>query len=271
MRVVHILLLACACGVLRAQDAASFSGLDPEAAVRIAATIPLLTVNLNNYKHPGNPILVAGPAGAWDENGIERVAVLRLAANDWRMWYSCTGTRRAIGLATSKDGVTWMKHAGNPVFRPTEPWEGTFLSPTSVLQVNGRFYLYYWAPGHVFPDPATGKLPRPPMKYIGLVTSVDGIHWTRQGNVDGNTGAVLGPGPPGINEHAEAMRKRRGRGQGVLRPGGEKVAVAHGLHGVRAARGAQRVLTPLKKGREAPIISPSAGRMPYPRRNHLTT
>jgi hypothetical protein len=204
MKTVRTILLACACGVLRGQDAASFSGLDAEAALRIAATIPLLTVNLNNYKHPANPILTAGPKGAWDEDGIERVAVLRLAANDWRMWYSCTGTHRAIGLATSKDGVTWTKHAGNPVFRPEEPWEGTFLSPTSVLQVNGRFYLYYWAPGHVFPDPATGKLPKPPMKYIGLVTSEDGIRWTRQGSVDGNKGAVLGPNPPGINEHAEA-------------------------------------------------------------------
>jgi hypothetical protein len=204
VRFIPILLLTCVCSGLRAQDAASFSGLSPEAALRVAETIPLLTVNLNNYKHPGNPILEAGPAGAWDAHGIERVAILRLAANDWRMWYSCTGTNRAIGLATSKDGVTWTKYSGNPVFRPTEPWEGTFLSPTSVVQVNGRFYLYYWAPGHVFPDPVTGKLPKMLIKYIGLVTSEDGIHWTRQGNVDNNKGAVLGPNPPAINEDIPA-------------------------------------------------------------------
>ena len=78
------------------------------------------------------------------------------------------------------------------------------MSPTSVLQVNGRFYLYYWGPGHVYPDRVTGKLPPPKMKYIGLATSVDGIRWTRQGAVDGRTGAVLGPEPPGINEHAAA-------------------------------------------------------------------
>jgi hypothetical protein len=27
-----------------------------------------------------------------------------------------------------------------------------YLSPTSVLQVNREFYLYYWGPSHVFPD-----------------------------------------------------------------------------------------------------------------------
>jgi len=169
-------------------------------AVALAQTIPLLTVNLNNYKHPANPILAAGAAGEWDAAGIERVAVIRLAPNDWRMWYACTGPRRSIGLATSKDGIRWTKHPGNPLLEPTEAWEGDSLSPTSVLQVNGKFYLYYWGPGHVQPDRQTGKLPPPKLKYIGLANSDDGIHWTRQGSVDGHKGAVLGPEPPGINE-----------------------------------------------------------------------
>lgn len=182
---------------LRAEDNASV-------AVALAETIPLLTVNLNNYKHPANPVLTAGAKGEWDAAGIERVAVIRLKADDWRMWYACTGQRRCIGLATSQDGVHWTKHPGNPVLEPTEPWEETYLSPSSVLQVNGKFYLYYWAPGHVFADPKTGKLPPPKMKYIALATSEDGIHWTRQGNLDGRKGAVLGPEPPGINEHPAA-------------------------------------------------------------------
>jgi hypothetical protein len=191
---------------LRAEDNASVSAakLDASAAIRLAETIPLLTVNLNNYKHPANPVLTAGEKGQWDAAGIERVAVIRLGREDWRMWYACTGQRRSIGLATSKDGVHWTKHPGNPVLEPTEAWEEGYLSPTSVLQVNGKFYLYYWGPSHVFPDRVTGKLPPPKMKYIALATSEDGIHWTRQGNVDGRQGAVLGPDPPGINEHADA-------------------------------------------------------------------
>jgi predicted GH43/DUF377 family glycosyl hydrolase len=187
---------------LHGDDSAASAVLEAEAAIALAESIPLLTLNLNNYKHPANPVLAAGEKGQWDEAGIERVAVIRLAQEDWRMWYACTGQRRCIGLATSKDGVHWTKYPGNPVLEPTEPWEEGYLSPTSVLQVNGMFYLYYWGPNHVFADRATGKLPPPKMKYIGLATSDDGIHWTRRGAVDGRKGAVLGPEPPGINEHS---------------------------------------------------------------------
>jgi hypothetical protein len=198
-------LIACTSALpLCGADGAASADLDTQAAVALAESIPLLTLNLNNYKHPANPVLTAGEKGQWDAAGIERVAVIRLGQEDWRMWYACTGARRSLGLATSKDGVHWTKHPGNPVLQPTEPWEEGYLSPTSVLQVNGKFYLYYWGPSHVFPDRVTGKLPPPKMKYIGLVTSEDGIHWTRQGEVDGRQGAVLGPEPPGINEHAAA-------------------------------------------------------------------
>ncbi|MBM3852932.1 MAG: hypothetical protein FJ399_07220, partial [Verrucomicrobia bacterium] len=175
--------------------------VDAAAALALAETIPLVTLNLNNYKHPANPVLRAGPAGAWDAAGIERAVVIRVGRDDWRLWYSCSGARRSIGLARSTDGVVWTKHPGNPVFTPTEEWEEGFMSPSSVLQVGGRFYLYYWGPGHVYVDRTTGRLPPPKMKYIALTTSEDGVHWTRQGNLDGRPGAVLGPEPPGINEH----------------------------------------------------------------------
>lgn len=181
---------------LRAEDSTA-------AVLALAETVPMLTVNLNNYKHPANPVLTAGAKGEWDDGGIERAAVIRLKAGDWRMWYANTGPKqRHIGLATSRDGVTWTKHPGNPVLTSDEPWEGGYMSPSSVLHVNGQFYLYYWGPGHVFADPKTGIVPPPHMKYIALATSPDGIRWTRQGNVDGLKGAVLGPEPPGINENA---------------------------------------------------------------------
>jgi hypothetical protein len=200
-----LLSLVYSTGAAAATADGSAAELDAAAAIALAETIPLLSVNLNNYKHHSNPILTAGAKGEWDAGGIERVAVIRLGAGDWRMWYANAGPgRHSLGLATSKDGVTWTKHPGNPVFQPTEAWEDDYLSPTSVVQINGTFYLYYWAPGHVFPDRVTGKMPPPRTKYIALATSPDGIHWTRQGNLDGRPGAVLGPEPPGINEHPAA-------------------------------------------------------------------
>ena len=197
-----VVLMGSSAWPLCGADGVAGVDLGAQAAVALAESIPLLTLNLNNYKHPVNPVLTAGEQGQWDAAGIERVAVIRLGREDWRMWYACTGPRRCIGLATSTDGVHWTKYPGNPVLEPTEPWEEGYLSPTSVLQVNGRFYLYYWGPGHVFPDRVTGRLPPPKMKYIALATSADGIHWTRQGALDGRPGAVLGPEPPGINEYA---------------------------------------------------------------------
>lgn len=149
--------------------------IDVADVVALAEQIPLLTVNLNNnYKHSANPVLQGGSKGEWDEAGIERPVVLHLGREDWRLWYSCAGKGRSIGLATSKDGVHWEKHPGNPVFEPAEDWEGGYISPTSVLWVNGEFYLYYWGPGHMSHDSATGRRLPPRMKYIALATSEDG-------------------------------------------------------------------------------------------------
>lgn len=164
----------------------------------------MLNVNLNNYKYHANPIMTGGSAGEWDETGVERVAIIRLSNNDWRMWYSCAGERRSIGLATSTDGIQWQKYPENPVLKPSQDWEDQFMAPTSVLYVNGTFYLYYWSPGHANVDPTTGKFPPPKMKRIGLATSINGIHWERRGSLDGFEGAVLGPTPPAINENLEA-------------------------------------------------------------------
>jgi hypothetical protein len=178
----------------------SVAEIDASAAIALAAEIPFLSLNLNNYKHPSNPVLPAGEKGQWDESGIERVVVIRLTAEDWRMWYACLGKNRSIGLATSKDGIHWTKYAGNPVFVPDDPWEKNFASPSSVLFVNGKFHLYYWSPGHVFVDKNTGIFPEPYRKYICLATSADGINWKRVGQLDGLNGAILGHEPPGINE-----------------------------------------------------------------------
>ncbi len=178
----------------------SVVSLDLNTAINLSNKIPFLILNLNNYKYHSNPILTAGKIGEWDEKGIERVVVLRVAYNDWRMWYACLGKIRNIGYATSKDGINWTKYAHNPVLTSSEKWENNFLSPSGVVQLNGRFYLYYWSPGHVYVNPATGIMPKPKMKYICIATSADGINWTKMGEIDGRKGAVLGPNPTAINE-----------------------------------------------------------------------
>jgi hypothetical protein len=152
----------------------------------LAEQVPMFQVNLNNYKYHANPVLRGGEAGEWDERGIERVVVLRVAKKDWRMWFGGHGADGSlrIGLATSADGIHWTKHRSNPVLPATEEWEGRKISPTSVVHANGQFYLYYWGPGHVTPIR---------QKRIGLAVSVDGVSWTKKG-------VVLEAEPPVLNE-----------------------------------------------------------------------
>ena len=42
-------------------------------------------------------------------------------SHQYRMWYSGgeQNEPNAIGYATSPDGLTWTKHADNPIFPPT--------------------------------------------------------------------------------------------------------------------------------------------------------
>lgn len=145
------------------------------AVATLAENVPMLRVNLNNFKYHGNPILCGTP-GEWDEAGVGRAVVQHMGGQDWRMWYDgfCKGGAVKVGYATSKDGIHWTKYEGNPVFEASEEWEGNTTSATSVVFVNGSFYMYYWGPGHLHP---------PKIKRIGLAVSKDGIHWDKKGIV----------------------------------------------------------------------------------------
>jgi hypothetical protein len=65
------------------------------------------------------------------------------------MLYGCywkDGSHTALGFAVSKDGLDWVKHPGNPVFRP-EPahdWESNFTTSHTLMRLpDGSFRLWY--------------------------------------------------------------------------------------------------------------------------------
>lgn len=65
------------------------------------------------------PVLPKGGPGQWDENyACEHAVVLRLAPNNFKMWYSggVNSSHEGIGCASSTDGINWTKFSGNPVF-----------------------------------------------------------------------------------------------------------------------------------------------------------
>jgi len=96
----------------------------------------------------------------------------------YKMWYGgCTGSLCAIGYATSIDGLTWTKYAGNPVLQP-EPsgWDQTLGNPT-VIKTGGIYGMWYAGNG-------------PGGIRIGYATSTDGVSWTKS-----PSNPVLGPDP----------------------------------------------------------------------------
>src|SRR5262249_40891444 len=70
------------------------------------------------YAYTKNPVLTTG-AAAFESNGAVYAGVV-FDGVQYRMYYTgingCCTT--AIGLATSPDGVTWTRYAGNPIVTP---------------------------------------------------------------------------------------------------------------------------------------------------------
>jgi len=84
--------------------------------------------------------------------------------NKYYMYYH-SGDASGIGLATSTDGISWTRYAGNPILIPTDPWEGWGISIPSVIYDEGKFKMVYANTGM--------------SSSFGFATSEDGIHWTK--------------------------------------------------------------------------------------------
>lgn len=122
-----------------------------------------------NWNRPlSGPVLSPGSPGSWDSWAVSAATVIK-DENGYKMYYHGWSTSNSegpwhIGLATSSDGVNWVKHP-NPVIYATSGWEYQ-LGPTSIIKINGVYYLYYMGRNL-------------PIVKVGLATSSDGISWTR--------------------------------------------------------------------------------------------
>jgi predicted GH43/DUF377 family glycosyl hydrolase len=126
-----------------------------------------LAVSVNGLKWQKRGVVLApGPKGAWDSRLVGRPSVLH-ENGQFRMWYDGQPTKedratvqlegaRAVGLATSPDGLNWTRHSG-PVLQGG-------IGAVDVTRIAAGYLLLY--EGH------TG---------IGAATSRDGIHWKAGG------------------------------------------------------------------------------------------
>jgi len=110
---------------------------------------------------PWEKVAVMCPDVIWD--GTSRI---------FRMWYSGGEQYEpdAIGYATSADGINWIKHADNPVFKsdPSASWEKYKVTACQVVEDEGWYLMFYIG----FRDVDHAQ--------IGLARSRDGLsHWER--------------------------------------------------------------------------------------------
>jgi hypothetical protein len=115
--------------------------------------------------HIDEPVLSTGAPGSWDEHQACAPTVI-LDGAIFKMWY--IGCNRghsvcSIGYASSLDGVSWSKFAGNPVLKQ-EPgqWDASGIDRVRVLKPTTGYQLWY----------ASGN-------QIGFAQSPDGFAWTK--------------------------------------------------------------------------------------------
>ena len=128
---------------------------------------------------PVEPVFQGAGAGQWDQHIRERGWILR-EGDLYRMWYTgYDDAHRAmkLGYATSKDGVHWTRHAKNPIY------DAHWVEDMMVVRQGDTYYMF-----------AEGERDR-----AQLLTSPDGITWTRVGQLDvrKKNGQPIDPGPYG--------------------------------------------------------------------------
>jgi len=131
------------------------------------------TDGINFTKHPNNPLLSPVP-GTW-ESKLWKMHVLKIADNDFRMWYGGVDAdeKGRIGYATSPDGITWTKYAENPILELGAPGE---CDETYVADLRITYDRYKQNFAGVF---AAGAYTTREIGSIGYATSPDGITWTK--------------------------------------------------------------------------------------------
>jgi predicted GH43/DUF377 family glycosyl hydrolase len=116
---------------------------------------------------------VLAPEAPWEKAAVMCPHVIwDQSTGQFRMWYSGGEQYEpdAIGYASSSDGVTWNKHASNPIFQsdPNIAWEKHKVTACQVEAQNGWFLMFYIG----FRDVDHAQ--------IGIARSRDGItHWER--------------------------------------------------------------------------------------------
>ncbi|MCP4668467.1 MAG: hypothetical protein GY849_19150, partial [Deltaproteobacteria bacterium] len=126
-------------------------------------------------KYASNPVLTPGGAGTWDEEDLDRPALIKDGAT-YKMWYvGGNNTVEQIGYATSADGINWTKYGSNPVLTPSGAgWDSTNVGYCWVIKDGATYKMWYSGSDNTI-DPEEDS-------QIGYATSSDGVTWVKHGS-----------------------------------------------------------------------------------------
>ena len=221
------------------------SGQDADAAPAPTAAVTVDQILQSGFQRVAGPaaggaVLDVGPPGSWRDCAVVDPTV-DFDGRLYRMWFvglAYTDDPRApygvygrLGMATSKDGVTWtLANDGKPVLDlgPSGSFDAMAIAHPYVLRVGREYMLWYGGisgevAGDIGLEPGHVRI-----ECIGLATSPDGIHWRRA-----NGGRpVLDIGAEGSIDSIQAT------GMHVLQIGGQFVmwyGAYGGLHSMAIA------------------------------------
>jgi hypothetical protein len=139
---------------------------------------------LNRHVYPwdidtNQVVIRPGPAGSWDSRGVFNSAVI-VRGNSWYMVYRGNAkpappngpAASDLGVATSSDGVHWLKDSHNPILARS-PSQGTVEDPDLLLpDGTDTYHMEY-----VILRPR-GYQPSEPGVHEMMATSTDGVHYS---------------------------------------------------------------------------------------------
>ena len=123
-------------------------------------------------KYP-TQVLQVGSSTSWEGGFIEGPSVLK-EGSIYKMWYtgySLVNGKVNTGYATSTDGITWTKYAGNPVISigSVGTWDSYTVQDPHVIKIGSTYHMWY---GGQSQDTVYGQ-------ETGHAYSTDGINWTK--------------------------------------------------------------------------------------------
>ena len=135
---------------------------------------------INFTPYEGNPVFNGTDTTTWDRLIRERGYILK-EDGIYKMWYSGYNPdimdEIHLGYATSKDGINWERHPGNPIYK--DYW----VEDMCVVHHKNKYYMF-----------AEGL-----NDIAHLMISDNGINWERAGDLDirSKNGKPISEGPRG--------------------------------------------------------------------------